>query len=82
MGIDWGKLTAASQKPLPSGRFAPLISDPFGLPPAWCRYEHEPLKIVAFGPKDSTFAAIPSGLGPVVGLWLDSPYIHCPENGC
>jgi hypothetical protein len=31
------------------------------------------VKIVARAQKDSPFAAIPSGLGPVVGLWLDFP---------
>jgi hypothetical protein len=60
MGINSGKFTAP----------------PFGSAPAWCRYKHESVKIVALGQKDSPFAAIPSGLGPVVVLWLDSPYIY------
>jgi hypothetical protein len=39
-------------------------------------YEHGAVKIVALPQKDSPFTAILSGFGPVVGLWLDSPYIY------
>jgi hypothetical protein len=41
--------------------------------PAWCQYEHESMKIVALTHKVSPFTAIPSGFGPVTGLWLDYP---------
>lgn len=70
MGINSGKLTAANSKTqnvLPSGRFAPSISEP-----PWCRYEHESVKIVALRQKDSPFGFEPSAFLPVVGLWLDS----------
>jgi len=57
MGINSGKFTAPS----------------FGSAPAWCQYEHESTKIVALTHKVSPFTGIPSGFGPVVGLWLDYP---------
>jgi len=53
-----------------SGKFTPPSC---GSAPAWCQYEHESMKIVALTHKVSPFAAIQSGFGPVVGLWLDYP---------